>query len=327
MKTMLAAAAMALSLAACTTPGASLSASSQSEATQADFQRDRQAILAMAGDHRVMFDFKETAAFVPDYEPIKPKESGGYEIVRVIEDTGTKIALQHILVMEMDSGQTFIIKHWRQDWLYQPKTVLAYAGGGRWNLEAVPAGDAAGAWSQTVWQTDDSPRYGGVGRWRYDGGDARWTSAESWRPLARRDAVRQPPYDRYRSVNRHALTPKGWVHEQDNAKMGLRSGVPTTIVHEFVINTYRRDGDFPVAKGDAYWAKTKDYWAAVRGFWDAAIAEGNGVTVEEEAENGSVTGPILMGLADEIVSGTKTTEAAVAEARTAIATATGSTLN
>lgn len=65
----------------------------------------------------------------------------------------------------------------------------------------------------------------------------------------------------------------------------------------------------------------------MRGFWDAAIAEGNGVTVEEEAENGSVTGPILMGLADEIVSGTKTTEAAVAEARTAIATATGSTLD
>jgi len=327
MKTLFAALAMALALSACATQGAPPAAAPQIAVPEADFQRDRQSILAMAGDHRVTFDFKETAAFVADYGPIKPKESGGYEIVRVIEDTNTKISLQHILVMEMDNGQTFIIKHWRQDWLYEPASVLAYAGKGRWTLEAVPAAEAKGAWSQTVWQTDDSPRYGGVGRWRYDGGDARWTSGETWRPLARRDAVRNPPYDRYRAINRHALTPKGWVHEQDNAKMGLRGGVPTTIVHEFVINTYRREGDFPVAKGDAYWTKTRDYWAAVRGFWDAAIAEGNGVTVAEEAENGSVTGPDLMGLADAVAAGSKTTEAAIAEARAVIAAATGAKLN
>lgn len=291
-----------------------------------DFETDRKAILAMAGDYRVMFDFKETAAFVPGYELLKPKESGGYEIVRVIADTGAYIALQHILVMEMDNGQTFLIKHWRQDWAWQPKTVLTYAGPGKWVLTPVSEAERKGAWSQTVYQTDDSPRYGGVGRWRYDGGDVRWTSGESWRPLARRDAVRNPTYDRYRGVNRHALTPKGWVHEQDNAKMGLSDGRLTTVTHEFVINTYRRDSDFPAAKGDAYWAKTKDYWAAVRGFWDAAIAAGKGVTVAEEPENGSVTGPTLMGLADEIVAGTKTTESAVAEARTTIATATGVTL-
>lgn len=291
-----------------------------------DYETDRKAILAMAGDFRVMFDFKETAAFVPDYELLKPKDSGGYEIVRVIADTGEYIALQHILVMEMDNGQTFIIKHWRQDWTYQPKTVLTYAGPGKWVLSPVGAAESTGAWSQTVWQTDDSPRYGGVGRWRYDGGDVRWTSDETWRPLARRDAVRNPVYNRYRGVNRHALTPKGWVHEQDNAKMGDRNGKLTTIVHEQVINTYRRDADFPVAKGDAYWAKTKTYWDAVRGFWDAAILAGNGVTVTEEAENGSATGPTLMGLADEIVTGTKTTESAIAEAKAAIATATGAAL-
>ena len=53
------------------------------------------------------------------------------------------------------------------------------------------------------------------------------------------------------------------------------------------------------------------------------IAAGGGVSVTEEAENGSVTGPTLMGLADEVVSGTRTTESAIAEARAAIAGATG----
>ncbi len=329
MKAFVLATAVALALGGCATQtgGATAPAvAATAGALHGDFQTDRKAILAMAGDYRVMFDFKEIAAFVPDYELLKPKESGGYEIVRVIEDTGEKIALQHILVIEMDNGQTFIIKHWRQDWVYQPATVLTYAGPGKWALSPVAKADRTGAWSQTVWQTDDSPRYGGVGRWRYDGGDVRWTSGETWRPLARRDAVRSPVYDRYRGVNRHALTPKGWVHEQDNAKVGLREGKLTTVVHETVINTYRRDADFPVAKGDAYWAKTADYWGAVRGFWDAAIVAGKGVSVVEEAENGSVTGPTLMGLADEIVSGTKTTDSAIAEARAVIATATGATL-
>ena len=325
MKTIFLAAALTLALGGCAMQNAAgvSGAPAAAAAHYGDFQTDRKAILAMAGDYRVMFDFKETAAFVPGYELLKPKDSGGYEIVRVIEDTGEKIALQHILVMEMEGGQTFIIKHWRQDWTYQPATVLTYAGPGEWTLTPVSKAERAGAWSQTVWQTDDSPRYGGVGRWRYDGGDVRWTSGESWRPLARRDAVRSPVYDRYRSVNRHALTPAGWVHEQDNAKMGLREGAVTTIVHEQVINTYRRDADFTAAKGDAYWAKTKTYWDAVRGMWDAAILAGGGVRVSEEAENGSVTGPVLMGLADEIVSGTKTTDIAIAEARTAIAAATG----
>jgi hypothetical protein len=325
MKTLITAAAIALTLGGCALQKTAVempAAAAPAGALYGDFETDRKAVLAMAGDFRVKFDFRETAAFVPGYEVLKPKESGGFEIVRVIEDTGEKISLQHILVMDMDDGgPTIIVKHWRQDWTWQPRTVLTYAGPGKWVLEEVPAAASKGAWSQTVWQTDDSPRYGGVGHWRYDGGDVRWASDETWRPLARRDAVRDPVYDRYRGVNRHSLTPTGWVHEQDNAKMGLVNGKLTTYVHEFVINTYRRDTGFPVAKGDAYWAKTKDYWAAVRVMWDAAIVAGKGVSVTEEAENGSVTGPTLMGLADEIVAGTKTTATAIPLAQAAIAAA------
>lgn len=282
-------------------------------------EQDRQSILAMAGDYKVRFDMRETVPFVTDYEPLAPKRSGGHEVVRVIEDKGDFISLQHLLVVEGDDKKPVIVKHWRQDWTYEPAKVVVYESSGRWTLKPVAASQRKGAWSQTVWQTDDSPRYGGVGKWVYDHGVARWQSDETLRPLARRDAVRHPAYTWYVGVNRHALTPTGWVHEQDNAKVGVRDGKPVTYVHEVVLNTYTRFSGYDVAAADAYWTKTRAYWADVRAAWDKAIATDGGVRVTEEANAGSVTGPKLMGLADEIAEGRIDTAKAAAEAKAMIA--------
>jgi hypothetical protein len=288
------------------------------------FERDRQSILAQAGQFRVRFDMRETVSFRDGYEPLEEKLSGGNEIVRVVYDNGDRISLQHILVMEHE-GQVMVIKHWRQDWVYQPETVLTYAGPNAWALTPVAEAERAGAWSQTVWQTDDSPRYGGVGRWTYDNGMAEWVSGPTWRPLARRDAVRDPVYDRYLGSNRHALTPWGWVHIQDNVKMATAEGgegEPVAVVHEDVVNTYRRWDGYDAGPGDAYWTATQAYWSAVRDAWDAAIAAGGGIHVEEEAQTGAVTGPPLMDLAQRIQDGTLSTDAAITQARTVIANST-----
>jgi hypothetical protein len=219
-------------------------------------------------------------------------------------------------------GQTFVIKHWRQDWTYQPRNVLVYDRLNYWALANVSSAERRGAWSQTVWQTDDSPRYGGVGRWSYDYGRTIWISGPTARPLARRDAIRNPPYVRYNSINRHALTPTGWVHEQDNEKIGVRDGEMTAIVHEDGVNTYDRFTDYSVEAADAYWRDTQVYWAGVRQAWEGAIARRRGVWVEEEAQSGAVTGPTLMGLADRIHAGELTTSPAIVEALAAISTAT-----
>ncbi len=275
--------------------------------------RDRASILAMAGDYRVHFDMRETVPFVAGYKPLEEKHSGGYEAVRVVEDRGDFISLQHLLVVE-DDGKPMIVKHWRQDWTYEPANVLAYETANTWTLKPVPASARQGAWSQTVWQTDDSPRYGGVGKWTYEGGVASWQSDRTLRPLARRDAVRKPVYGWYAGVNRHALTPDGWVHEQDNAKLGLKDGKPVTYVHEVVLNTYTRSDQFQVKAADDYWNATRGYWAEVRKAWDRAIAKDRGVVVTEEAQNGSIVGPTLMDLADQVAEGKTSAEAAVAEA-------------
>lgn len=289
------------------------------------FERDRQSILAQAGQWRVRFDMRENVSFREGYEPLEEKLSAGDEIVRVVYDDGARISLQHILVMGDDAGNHMVIKHWRQDWVYEPETVLTYAGPNHWTVTPVSAEDRRGAWSQTVWQTDDSPRYGGVGHWAYDHGQSEWTSNPTWRPLARRDAVRNPIYDRYLGVNRHALTPQGWVHIQDNVKMGQAegdAGEPVAIVQEDVINTYRRVDNYDAAPGDAYWAATKDYWAGVRDAWDQVAVRNGGIYLEEEANRGAVTGKPLMDWAEEIQAGTLTTEAGIAQARELIARAT-----
>ncbi len=279
-----------------------------------DQARDHAAILTMAGVWKVTFDMRETTPLVAGYTPYPAQISGGHELVRAIVDTPDRVVLQHILVVDDGNGKTVVVKHWRQDWTWQPENVLVYTAANTWALRPVPEAERCGAWSQTVWQTDDSPRYGGVGRWRYDDGVTRWTSDETRRPLARRDATRHPPYDHYLGTNHHVLTPTGWVHEQENAKIGMKDGKPATFVHEYVINTYAPDSAYDVSAGEAYWARTRDYWAAVRADWDRAITRDKGLHLNEDADAGSSTGHELMLTADDVASGEMTAAVAKKEA-------------
>jgi hypothetical protein len=284
------------------------------EQAAASFEQDRADILAMAGNYKVRFDMQEATRWDASYTPLDRKISGGHEVVRVIEDSGRKIVLQHLLVIE-DEGKSHIIKHWRQDWEYEPARVLVYADRNSWRWEAVPERMRTGRWSQTVWQVDDSPRYGGWGQFETQGGIRRWRSNWTWRPLARRDAIRNPVYDRYVAINRHQNGPDGWVHWQDNTKMASRDGKLAPIVQEYVLNSYTRFDGYDVKAADNYWAATKGFWAAVRGEWARIAATTGGIGIQEEAQTGTVISARLLDLADQIVEGKVKPAAAIAEAR------------
>ena len=274
---------------------------------KASFEADRRDILAMAGNYKVRFDMRESTPWRAGYAPIDAKVSGGHESVRVIEDTGRKIVLQHLLVVTHE-GKDHVIKHWRQDWEYEPARVLVYSGPGSWTWEDVPERMRKGRWSQTVWQVDDSPRYGGWGQWTTEAGIRRWRSNWTWRPLARRDAVRKPVYDRYYAINRHQAFPGGWIHWQDNTKMGLFDGKLEPVVQEYVLNTYTKFDGYKVQAADDYWAATKGYWAAVRAEWERIATARNGIRIAEEADAGTAIAGRLLEIAGEIQSG-KTREA------------------
>ncbi len=236
------------------------------------FDCDRRSILAMAGEFRVRFAFDETAALSPGYAPRDPQRSGATELVEVIADDGRSIALQHILVMKI-GDEDHVIKHWRQDWHYEPKTLLRYRGNGRFDREKVAAADARGAWSQIVYEVDDAPRYTGIGHWTHADGIDAWTSDLTLRPLPRREYSKRKDYQVLEVVNRHTLTPGGWVHEQDNTKVVIdEGGARHALARERGINEYVRIGDFDFGPGKAYWNKTKGYWADVRARWEAGLA-------------------------------------------------------
>ncbi|MFN3312387.1 MAG: DUF6607 family protein [Hyphomonas sp.] len=249
----------------------------------AAFAQDRAAILAMEGDYKVTFDFRETVPLAPGYEPKSPKLSGAYEVVRVIEDRSDFISLQHILAI--DGDRTFPVKHWRQDWQYEPERVLVFIGGNTWTWRDVPEAARRGAWSQTVFQVDDAPRYGAVASWTHEAGLAEWTSPREWRPLPRRDMTTRDDYHAIDAMNRHVITPDGWVHEQDNTKLVLGS-VPTPLVREIGVNTYVRTSDFSVSVATDYWDATEDFWAEIRDEWAQIEGESRtfGLTLQGETE-------------------------------------------
>lgn len=279
------------------------------------FEQDRESILAMTGDYKVTFDFTETVSFANGYELKDPKLSGGHESVRVVEDRGDYISLQHTLVVGPDAAP-IVVKHWRQDWQYQPERVLVFVGGNAWAWRDVPAIEQSGAWSQTVYQVDDAPRYGAVAKWTYEDGIAEWTPPHEWRPLPRRDMTTRDDYHAVDAVNRHVITPWGWVHEQDNSKLIL-SGEPTALVREVGINTYRKFDDYPISAAEDYWAGTADFWAGVRAEWTRIETENDRFAIAIKGETEDLYMPLL-NLAEAVKDGEKALDPALAEARAVI---------
>ncbi len=241
-----------------------------------EVERDRRAILAMAGEYKVSFDFIEVAGFTENYQPKAPYQSWATEKVYVLEDKKDFISLQHVLVMQTvnkdgSKNPPMVTKHWRQDWQYQPKQVLVFKGYNSWMASPVSSAEQQGAWSQTVYQVDDSPRYGGVAKWQHFGNFSSWNSAETWRPLPRREYTVRNDYQLLLGNNRHIILPTGWVHEQQNNKVLLdKNAKPTAnpvIAREMGFDRYERIKGYDFALGDAYVKNTEPFWREVRKQW------------------------------------------------------------
>lgn len=246
------------------------------------FERDRRAILAMAGDYRTSFDFIETVGFTPEFTPGAPYQSWATETIDVIEDSGEKIVLQHVIVMQYvdDNGEVqgpVVQKHWRQEWVYEDRALHVYSGQDRWTARSVEAGEAEGRWSQAVYQVDDSPRYEALGDWVHRGNYSAWTSDETWRPLPRRESSVRDDYDVLIGTNRHTITPTGWVHEEENLKAvlddtGELDRDRSFLARELGVNRYEAIVDFDFSGRDDYWEATSAFWRDVRAEWSRVQA-------------------------------------------------------
>lgn len=255
-------------------------------------ERDRRAILAMAGPYRASFDFLETVGFSADFAPGRPYQSWGTEYVYVIVDEPDHIDLQHLMVMffaqaDGSISEPMVVKHWRQEWRYEDRDLHVFAGYKQWRHERLARRDVRGKWSQAVFQVDDSPRYEAIGAWDHSGGVSRWLSEETWRPLPRREFSVRDDYDVLVGTNRHTIVPAGWIHEEDNLKVtldgaGVFADETPVLAREAGLNRYERIVDYDWSAGDEYWAATAAYWQQVREAWAEIYRERDVVRLKDQ---------------------------------------------
>lgn len=255
-------------------------------------ERDRRAILAMAGSYRVSFDFLEIASYTAADDPQKlgPYQSWGTEKVYVDRDEPGFVSLVHILDMrfvDKDGKPTapMVTKHWRQDWRYEPEAIVEYQGRDRWQRRAVPEAARRGAWSQTVYQVDESPRYASLGRWQHNASFSTWISGETWRPLPRREWSVRKDYDTLIGSNRHTVHPTGWTQEENNLKARLDAerrpdAAFPYLGREVGMARYERLKGADFSAADRYYAATRSFWHEVLAAWHGAFVKHGTLTLK-----------------------------------------------
>ena len=242
-------------------------------------ERDRRAILAMAGDYRTSFDFIETVGFTEGYQPRAPYQSWGTERVYVVANEPEFVSLQHIIVMHFvdDDGfesDAMVVKHWRQDWQYEDAEVHDFQGRGAFLRRTLDPASREGAWTQTVYQVDDSPRYEAAGRWIHAPGVSYWQSDDRRRPLPRREFSVRDDYEALYGSHRITITPAGWTQEEDALKLVLdENNRPSSsqpyLAREAGLSRYDRVLNYDFSAGDDYWQDTGVFWSRVRQYWNA----------------------------------------------------------
>jgi hypothetical protein len=268
-----------LGCAAQRTAPAAPSPASEEAASGCDPAKDRQAILARAGSYDVEFAFAETEALTPGYQKHEAHRSFATELVIAIEEAPGRVSLQHLLQIG-DASQATVIKHWRQDWIFQDTELLEFRGRDVWERRDVSSEAARCAWTQAVYGVDDAPRYEGLGRWHHDAGGSRWTSGETWRPLPRREYTTRADYDVLVAINEHRITQDGWEHEQHNEKLVLEPR--HSLVREHGLNRYSRGQAADTAVAAAYWRKSATFWQELRAEWERVFRRAPRLQLQSE---------------------------------------------
>ena len=276
------------------------------------FERDRRAILAMAGSYRVTFDFLEVTPFTADAKRDRPYQSWGTERVFVDRDDGRFISLSHILVMRIVQkdgtlSEPLVTKHWRQDWRYEPTEIVEYRGREQWARRMLKRKDVTGQWSQTVFQVDESPRYASVGKWQHTASFSSWISGDTWRPLPRREWSVRKDYQVLIGTNRHTILPTGWIQEENNLKgvlddeRALAADKPY-LSREYGVARYERLQAPDFGAADDYYQRTKKFWDDVRDAWASDFHKQPVITLRAPVDQAGLFVP-LFERADKIANG------------------------
>jgi len=248
--------------------------------------KDKNAIKNMCGCFEVTFNFAETFNYSSDedYKPSKNKISKGLEWAQLVTDDKDKISIQHILQVG-NPAEPMIVKHWRQDWVYQNTDFYMYNGDNNWTFTEKDKKDVKKQWTQKVYQVDDSPRYEGSGSWVHVDGKSYWENRTT-APLPRREYTKRSDYNITLRGNRHEITDFGWVHDQDNSKIIRKAGKKDVILaKEKGYNVYKKVADSRCKAAEDWWIANTDKWQSVRNKWDEVYGRNKDLSLSAKVDN------------------------------------------
>jgi hypothetical protein len=267
---------------------------SAQKAKKAKIKLDKEAIYSLAGCYKVSFEFAETFSPDSNYKYHDRKYDWGIEYVFVEEETDKMISLQHILIV----NDTFIVKHWRQDWVYENDVLKVYDKNNKWNTLNLTKEQYQGTWTQKVYQVDESPRYEGYGTWVHVDGKSLWRSTTD-APLPRREFTKRSDYNVMRRHSTIQITPYGWLLEQDNEKIVKGDNKTEKLIcWEKGFEKFTK-GNFNCQPAIDWWEKNKKYWDDVRTVWLSTLNNNQSIELKKKVDEK----PLFMhlfGLGDEL---------------------------
>mgnify|MGYP005860428695 CR=1 FL=1 len=254
-----------------------------SVSTYAQKTEDEKAIKAMCGCYEIKFNFAETFQYPKDtanYKASKVKHETALEWAELIEDEPGKISIQHILIV----GNEMIVKHWRQDWLFENTKFYDYQGFEYWKFIIKTKNEVKGQWTQSVFDVDDKPRYMGSSSWIHVDGRHFWENTTN-APLPRREYTKRGDYNILRRTNVHEIVKNGWIHDQDNDKIVRdEKGNDYFLAQEKGHNIYTKVDDSQCEAAQKWWKENKEFWKKVRTKWDAEFAKNKDLKLKAEVD-------------------------------------------
>lgn len=249
-------------------------------------KQDKEAIKEMCGCFEVTFNFTETFQFSQDslYNPSKTKLATALEWAQLVEEDKNKVSIQHLLQVGQPDNP-MVMKHWRQEWLFENENFYMYNGDNNWIFENKVKNVIKGQWTQKVFQVDDSPRYEGSGSWVHVDGKSYWENITT-APLPRREYTTRSDYNITMRGNRQEITDFGWVHDQDNDKVVREAGKEDVVLaKEKGYNVYKKVDDSRCQAAQDWWTAHQEKWAIVRTKWEDVYGRNKDLTLETKVEN------------------------------------------
>ena len=253
---------------------------------QKKHKQDIESIKKMCGCFEISFNFAETFNYVEDslYMPSKTYITSGLELAKLIVDENDKISIQHILQVGPPSSP-YVIKHWRQDWLFENTNLYLYNANNQWLFEEKSKKGVKGQWTQKVYQVDDSPRYEGSGSWVHVDGKSYWENITP-APLPRRELTVRSDYNLTMRGNRHEITNFGWVHDQDNKKIVRQNNKNDVIIaEEKGYSSYVQVEDSRCFAADKWWKENSKKWTNVRDKWNEIYTRNQDLSLKNKVNN------------------------------------------